>query len=253
MTERTDKDTTPDESASMVQSGAVVLLIEDEPAMQRLLEIVLEEQGYRVVLAGTGKQGIVHAATRNPDLVLLDLGLPDMEGEDVIRRLREWWARPIVVISARGLEEEKVKVLDAGADDYVTKPFDVREMLARIRVALRHSGAQSGQSGAIIESGPVRLDGVLRRVSVEGREIRMTPTEYRLLALLLKNADRVLTHSQILREVWGAAYVGQVSILRVTMANLRKKLEKDPSRPLHLVNEPGIGYRFCTGGEDPLP
>ena len=248
--DRPDPERSPEEPESPDKSGALVLLVEDEPAMQRLLEIVLEEQGYRVVVAGTGKQGIVHAATRNPDLVLLDLGLPDMEGEEAIRRLREWWTRPIVVISARGREEEKVKVLDAGADDYVTKPFDVREMLARIRVALRHSRAQTGPAEAVIEAGPVVLDSVLRRVSLEGREIRVTPTEYRLLALLLKNADRVLTHRQILKEVWGAAYESQVSILRVTMANLRKKIEKDPSRPLHLKNEPGIGYRFCAGGGD---
>ena len=248
--DRPNPERPPDERETPKSNGALLLLIEDESSMQRLLEIVLEDQGYRVIVAGTGKQGIVHVATRNPDLVRLDLGLPDMEGEEVIRRLREWWTRPIVIISARGREEEKVKVLDAGADDYVTKPFDVREMLARIRVALRHSRAQTAPAEAVIEAGSVILDTVLRRVSMEGREIRVTPTEYRLLTLLLKNADRVLTHRQILKDVWGVAYEDQVSILRVTMANLRKKIEKDPSRPLHLKNEPGIGYRFCTGGDN---
>ncbi len=236
---------------SPADSMAVVLLIEDEPSMQRLLEIALEGQGYQVILANTGHQGIVQAATRNPDLVLLDLGLPDMEGEEVIRRIREWWSRPIVVISARGREEEKVQVLDAGADDYVTKPFDVREMLARLRVALRHGRAQSGEKmEAVIRAGPVLLDSSLRKVTVNEREIRLTPTEYRLLALLVRNADRVLTHSQILKEVWGPAYVNQVAYLRVYMAQLRQKIEKNPSRPVCLLNEPGIGYRFCT---NPLP
>ena len=236
------------------ESGALVLLVEDEPAMQRLLEIILEGQGYRVIVANTGAQGLVHAATRNPDLVLLDLGLPDMEGEDVIRRLREWWTRPIVVISARGREEEKVRVLDAGADDYVTKPFDVREMAARLRVALRHGRAQAGGAAeAVIAAGPVVLDSALRKVTVEEQEIRLTPTEYRLLSLLLRNADRVLTHGQILREVWGPAYANQVSYLRVYMAQLRQKIEKNPARPVYLLNEPGIGYRFCSSRSPDKP
>lgn len=215
--------------------------------MQRLLEIAFEGQGYRVIVASTGSQGLVQAATRNPDLVVLDLGLPDMEGEEVIRRLREWWSRPIVVISARGREEEKVRILDAGVDDYVTKPFDAREMLARIRVALRHGGALSGaKEEAVVTAGLVTLDSALRKVKVRGSEIRLTPTEYRLLAVLVRNADRVLTHGQLLKEVWGPAYINQVAYLRVYMAQLRQKIEKDSSRPELLLNEPGVGYRFCS-------
>lgn len=200
--------------------------------MQRMLEIGFEGQGYRVIVAATGAQGLVQAATRNPDLVVLDLGLPDMEGEEVIRRLREWWSRPVVVISARGREEEKVRVLDAGADDYVTKPFDAREMLARIRVALRHGGSLSGEKeGAVVTVGSVTLDNLLRKVKVRGREVHLAPTEYKLLSVLVRNADRVLTHSQLLKEVWGPAYVNQVAYLRVYMAQLRQKIERNPSRP----------------------
>lgn len=234
----------------------LLLLIEDDRPMQRLLEIAFEGQGYRTIVSATGSRGLVEAATRNPDLVVLDLGLPDLDGLEVIRRLREWWSRPIVVLSARGREEEKVRILDAGADDYVTKPFDAREMLARIRVALRHGRMQSGlPEEPVLRAGPYTLDCGLRRVMADDLEIRLTPTEFRLLALLFRNADRVLTHSQILKEVWGPAYVRQVAYLRVFMAQLRQKLEPVPSRPVHLLNEPGIGYRFRSdpGMESPLP
>lgn len=235
------------DSQSLTGIGALLLLIEDEPAMQRLLEIAFEGEGYRVIVAATGSRGLVEAATRNPDLVVLDLGLPDMEGLEVLRKLREWWSRPVVVISARGREEEKVKVLDAGADDYVTKPFDAREMLARIRVALRHGRASAGiPEEAVVKAGPVVLDRSFRRVTVREKEIRLTPTEYRLLEVLVRNADRVLTHKQILKEVWGPAYGDQVAYLRVYMGQLRQKIETLPSRPAFLVNEPGIGYRFCS-------
>jgi len=229
----------------MSQPAALVLIIEDEIQMRRFLRTALSAQDYRVIEAQTIKEALVAATTQNPEIILLDLGLPDGDGIDLTRQIREWSQVPIIVISARGREDDKVAALDTGADDYLTKPFGVNELLARIRVALRHA-AQSGssRSATVIEIGPLRIDQTRREVKVEEREIHLTPIEYRLLALLAQNAGRVLTHRQILREVWGPPYVNQTHYLRVFMTQLRRKIEADPTRPRLLVTEPGVGYRM---------
>ena len=229
----------------MSATGPVVLVVEDDPAMLKFLRAALSAQEYRVVDAGTARETMVAATTQNPELVLLDLGLPDGDGIDIARSLREWSRVPIIVISARGREEDKVAALDAGADDYLTKPFGTRELLARIRVALRHAAASSTpDAGLVIEAGPLRLDQVRREVSVDGREVHLTPIEYRLLVLLARNAGKVLLHRQILVEVWGPPYANETHYLRVFMAQLRRKIEADPNRPRLLVTEPGVGYRL---------
>ena len=223
----------------------VVLVVEDEPQVMRFLRATLPSQGYRVIEATTGEQGLVEAATRTPDLVLLDLGLPDLDGVEVTRRLREWSKVPIIVLSARGREGDKIEALDAGADDYLTKPFGVGELLARMRVALRNAArASSGADEAILEAGDLKVDLAARRVSVAGREIHLTRTEYNLLAVLVKHAGKVVTHRQLLREVWGPGAAGQSHYLRVYMGQLRHKLEGDPARPRHLETETGVGYRL---------
>jgi two-component system, OmpR family, KDP operon response regulator KdpE len=227
-------------------SGPVVLVIEDEPPIRRFLRPSLASQGYRVVEAETGEDGLLQAATRQPDLVVLDLGLPDLDGLEVIRRLREWATVPIIVLSARGGETDKVAALDAGADDYVAKPFAVGELLARARVALRHSvqGREPGESTFTLRH--LRVDLGRRRVWLGDVEVRLTPIEYRLLAVLVRHAGKVLTHRQLLQEVWGPGQVEQTHYLRVYMANLRRKLEADPARPQLLRTEPGVGYRLLV-------
>jgi two-component system, OmpR family, KDP operon response regulator KdpE len=227
-------------------TGPVVLVIEDEPPIRRFLRPSLASQGYRVVEAETGEDGLIQAATRQPDLVVLDLGLPDLDGIEVIRRLREWATVPIIVLSARGGESDKVAALDAGADDYVAKPFAVGELLARARVALRHSaqGREPGESTFTLRH--LRVDLGRRRVWLGDVEVRLTPIEYRLLAVLVRHAGKVLTHRQLLQEVWGPGQVEQTHYLRVYMANLRRKLETDPARPQLLRTEPGVGYRLLT-------
>jgi two-component system KDP operon response regulator KdpE len=227
--------------------GPVVLVIEDEPPIRRFLRPTLASQGYRLVEAETAEDGLVQAATRQPDLVILDLGLPDLDGLEVIRRLREWTAVPIIVLSARGAESDKVAALDAGADDYVAKPFAVGELLARARVALRHAASAGGPAGEFTFTlGDLRVDLLRRRVFVGNAEVRLTPIEYRLLAVLVRHAGKVLTHRQLLQEVWGPGQVEQTHYLRVYMANLRRKLEPDPARPRMLRTEPGVGYRLLT-------
>jgi two-component system, OmpR family, KDP operon response regulator KdpE len=225
--------------------AARVLVVEDELQMLRFLRTALTAQGYEVREAGTARDALVEATTNRPELILLDLGLPDGDGIELTRRFREWTAVPIIVISARGREDDKVLALDAGADDYLTKPFGVNELLARMRVALRHA-ALSGTdtSSIVIEAGPLRIDQARREVTVDGREVRLTPIEYRLLALLAVNAGKVLTHRQILKAVWGPPYMGETHYLRVFMAQLRRKIEADPARPRLLVTEPGVGYRM---------
>lgn len=229
----------------MSASEPLVLVVEDETQMLRFLRTALSAQGYRVCEATTAGDALAAATTRNPEIILLDLGLPDRDGIDLTRQIREWSAVPIIVISARGREDDKVQALDAGADDYLTKPFQVNELLARIRVALRHA-AQAGteSSSAVMDVGPLHIDQLRREVLVGGREVRLTPTEYRLLVLLAKNAGRVLTHRQILKEVWGPPYAGQTHYLRVYMTQLRRKVEADPARPRLLATEPGVGYRM---------
>ncbi|HEV8245393.1 MAG TPA: response regulator [Polyangiaceae bacterium] len=229
----------------MSQTSPMILIIEDEVQMRRFLRVSLRGAGYQLVEAASADDGLAQAAGRNPDLILLDLGLPDQDGLVVTAELRAWFKAPIIVVSARGQEEDKIKALDAGADDYLTKPFGVGELLARIRVALRRvSTAADGST--LFEAGKLRVDLAARRVFVSDEEVHLTPIEYKLLALLLKNAGKVLTHRQLLREVWGPHYVEQTQYLRVYMGQLRHKLEADPSRPVYLITEAGVGYRLRT-------
>jgi two-component system KDP operon response regulator KdpE len=222
----------------------VILVVEDEAQMMRFLRAALQSHGYRVVEASTGAEALALATSHNPELVLLDLGLPDADGIDITRRLREWCTAPILVISARGQEQDKVNALDAGADDYVTKPFGTEELLARMRAALRRQVRTDDAPGAVIEIGALRVDLARRVVTRDGTEVHLTPTEYRLLSLLAKNAGKVLTHRQILRDVWGPGAVENTHYVRVQMAELRRKLEPDVARPRWLVTEPGVGYRL---------
>jgi two-component system KDP operon response regulator KdpE len=223
----------------------LVLVVEDEEPMARLLRSVLGSAGYRVFDVATGREALLHAPGRNPDVVLLDLGLPDLDGLDVVRRLREWMRAPIVVVSAREREEDKVKVLDAGADDYLTKPFGTSELLARLRVALRHANLSDGAGEPVFESRGLRVDLLKRRVWVEEREVRLTPTEWKLLAVLVRHAGRVVQQRQLLREVWGPKDEEQYHYLRVFVASLRQKIEREPAKPRHVLTEPGVGYRLA--------
>ncbi len=228
----------------MADEKELILLIEDEPQMRRVLRITLQGHGYRLVESETGNDGLTQAATRNPDVVLLDLGLPDLDGLAVTKRLREWTQTPIIVISAREQEQDKVKALDAGADDYLTKPFNAGELMARIRVALRHAVRQSGKQEPVFVLQNLRVDLAQRQVFVDDEEVHLTPNEYKLLQVLIRHAGKVITHRQLLQEVWGPAHVNEVQYLRVYMTQLRHKLEADPARPRFLMNEPGIGYRL---------
>ena len=224
-----------------------VLVVEDEPQMQKFLGLALANEGYRALEATTGADGVALVRTHNPDLVLLDLGLPDLDGMEVTKAIRAISAKPIIVISARGQEEDKVKALDVGADDYLTKPFGTSELMARIRVARRHASRSTEESNEpVLRVGELEVDLDRRRVAVAGREVHLTPNEYKLLGYLMKHAGKVLTHRQLLKEVWGAAYATQTHYLRVYMVQLRHKLETDPARPRWLVTEPGVGYRLKT-------
>jgi two-component system KDP operon response regulator KdpE len=229
----------------MSAPSPLVLIVEDEIQMRRFLRTALSAQDYRIVEAESAKEALVAGTTHSPEVILLDLGLPDGDGITLTRQIREWSRVPIIVISARGREGDKVAALDAGADDYLTKPFGVNELLARIRVALRHA-AQSGpdSSSTVVEVGGLRIDPARREVTLDGREVHLTPIEYRLLALLACNAGKVLTHRQLLTEVWGPAYVNETHYLRVFMTQLRRKIEPDSARPRLLVTEPGVGYRM---------
>ncbi len=220
----------------------LVLVIEDDAQLRRFLRAALSSHGFRLVEAGTAREAEQLATSHNPDVFLLDLGLPDGDGIDLARRLREWTRAPIIVLSARGREEDKVNALDAGADDYLTKPFGVNELLARLRVALRHASVAPTDE-PVLEAGPLRVDLARREVTVDGREVKLTPTEFKLLALLARHAGKVLTHRQILKEVWGPNAT-EAHWVRVHMAELRKKVEADPARPRLLVTEPGVGYRL---------
>lgn len=228
----------------MAAPAPLVLLIEDEPQMRRFLRVALENESYNLVEALTARDGLTQAAGRNPDIILLDLGLPDSDGIDLTRRIREWARTPIVVISARGQERDKVAALDAGADDYLTKPFGVGELLARMRVALRHARTAGQPDEPVFANGELRVDLEHRRVFVGEREIHLTPTEYKLLTTMVRHAGKVLTHRQLLQEVWGARTVTQTPALRVHMAQLRHKLEQDSAQPQYLLTEPGVGYRL---------
>jgi two-component system KDP operon response regulator KdpE len=229
----------------MSDEKELILLIEDESQMRRFLRITLQSQGYRLVEAETGSDGLLQAAARNPDVVLLDLGLPDIDGLEVTARMREWTATPIIVISAREQEQDKVKALDAGADDYLTKPFSAGELMARIRVALRHVVRQkTGQSEPVFTVQNLRVDLAQRQVFLGDQEVHLTPIEYKLLTVMIRHAGKVITHRQLLLEVWGPAHVEEVQYLRVYMTQLRHKLETDPARPKFFLNEPGVGYRL---------
>ena len=223
----------------------LVLVIEDESPIRKFLRTGLESQGFQLVEAVTGKEGLAQAAMRAPDIVLLDIGLPDIDGFEVVARLREWSNTPVLVLSARGQERDKVKALDAGADDYVTKPFSMGELLARMRVALRHRArVQTGGESAVVEIDGLVVDLERRQVTVSGKPVPLTPIEYRLLSMLARHAGKVLTHDVLLREVWGPGYANNTQYLRVYMVQLRHKLEQDAARPRYLVTEPGVGYRL---------
>mgnify|MGYP000380340289 CR=1 FL=1 len=226
----------------MEMSGKRILIVDDERAIRRFLRLILEAHGYAVLEAVDGQEALQLTATQRPDLLLLDLGLPDIDGVEVLRRLREWTGVPVIVLSVREREEDKIAALDAGADDYLTKPFGAGELLARIRAALRRS--ISPPSDPVFEIGDLRVDLARRLVTRQGQRIELTPTEFALLRVLIQHAGKVLTHRQLLRAVWGPGYENDVHLLRVTISNLRRKLEPDPSRPRYIQTELGVGYRI---------
>jgi two-component system KDP operon response regulator KdpE len=231
----------------MADLKPTILVIEDDPPIQKFLRFTLEAHDFRVIEATRGEHGMRHTAMAQPDLIILDLGLPDMDGIEVTKRLREWTAIPIIVVSARGKEQDKVIALDAGADDYLTKPFGVAELLARVRVALRHQAAANQETGdPVFETGALRVDLLRREVTANGHAVRLTPNEFKLLAVLVKHAGKVLTHRQLLREVWGPGSSEETHYLRVYMNQLRQKIEQEPSRPKYLLTEPGVGYRLLS-------
>jgi two-component system KDP operon response regulator KdpE len=228
-----------------VSQRPTVLVVEDERQMRRFVSITLAANDYVVIEAETAAEGIRQASAYTPDVVLLDLGLPDTDGLELVARIREWSSMPIIVISARGKEDDKVRALDAGADDYVTKPFGASELLARIRVALRHAARPAESATAVVKIGEdVQVDLVKRLVVVRGEEMHLTPIEYKLLALLVKHAGMVVTHRHMLEQVWGPGHAHQMQYLRVYMTQLRHKLERVPAHPKHLVTEAGVGYRL---------
>ncbi len=227
-----------------------ILIVEDDPQIRRFLRATLGAEGYRFQEAVTAEEALTLAAAHHPDLILLDLGLPDRDGLDVIKQVRQWSQAPILVLSARGQENDKIAALDLGADDYVAKPFAVGELLARIRAALRRSSAMVGDlPGTVFQFGHVEVDLDKRVVKVEGKEVHLTPNEYKMLQVLIKHAGKVLTQRQLLNEVWGPNSTEQAQYLRVYIAQLRRKLERDPARPKHLQTEPGVGYRLVTGDQ----
>jgi two-component system, OmpR family, KDP operon response regulator KdpE len=230
--------------AETATSAQVALVIDDEPQIRRLLRVTLEANGYRVFDAATGNDGVAQAAQRKPDVVLLDLGLPDLNGLTVLKRIREWSKVPVLILSVRDQEEEKIAALDSGADDYVTKPFNSGELLARLRAALRHGQPQGAD--AIFRVGNLEVDLSKRLVLKDGAEVKLTPIEYSLLRLMITHAGKVLTHRQLLTEVWGEKAVGQSHYLRVHMAHLREKLEANPSAPEMIITEPAVGYRLVV-------
>jgi two-component system KDP operon response regulator KdpE len=231
----------------MVSTEPLVLIVDDELPIRRFLRVSLAGEGYRVVEAATAAEALEQITTQRPDVVVLDLGLPDRDGLALTREVREWSSIPIVVLSVRDRESDKVAALEAGADDYLTKPFGVGELMARLRVALRHASVAGGTADEpVFSAGDLRIDLARRQVFVAEREIRLTPIEYKLLALLVKNAGKVLTHRQLLRQIWGPEYGDENHYVRVYVAQLRRKLEADPARPRYLRTEPGVGYRLVT-------
>jgi len=226
----------------MSETGQRVLVVDDENAIRRYLRTALTAQGFTTFEAGSGTEAINAVLSNRPDIIILDLGLPDIDGIEVTRRLREWSQTPIIILSVREAEIDKIAALDAGADDYLTKPFGTGELLARMRVALRHLTDKSDEPQLEVDG--LKMDLSRRLVTVSDQEVSLTPTEYDILRLLLQNAGKVLTHRQLLRQVWGTAYENEMHILRVNISNLRRKIEPDPARPHYLLTEPGVGYRL---------
>ena len=219
-----------------------ILVIDDEKQIRRLLELTLSASGYKVILSANGKEGLIEAATNHPSLIVLDLGLPDIDGQEILKKIREWYQRPVVILSVRDSEEEIIKALDNGANDYLTKPFRSGELLARIRAALRSGNDVPDSSD--LTFGSITIDRISHTVRKNNELLKLTATEFKLLLLLAKNSGRVLTHQYILKEVWGYGYIEQSQYLRVFVAQLRKKIEDNPSKPVLLITESGIGYRF---------
>jgi len=229
----------------MSESHPLVLVVDDEPQLRLFIRATLTSHDYQLLEASSAAEALKLAASHHPDIMLLDLGLPDGDGIEVTRQIREWSQMPVIIISARRREDDKVTALDSGANDYLTKPFGVNELLARMRVALRHTKtAASAGEVTRMEFGALRIDLVRREVTLEGKEVHLTPIEYKLFVLLAQNAGKVLTHQQILKDVWGPSCANQPHYVRVYMAELRKKIEVNPARPKLLVTEPGIGYRL---------
>jgi two-component system KDP operon response regulator KdpE len=226
-----------------MKDNETILVIDDEKQIRRLLEITLSANGYKVILSANGKEGLVDAATQHPSLILLDLGLPDIDGQEILKKLREWFQKPIIILSVRDSEDEIIKALDNGANDFLAKPFRSGELLARIRVALRPGN--DGSDTSILSFGNLTIDFVNHIVRKNNEIVKLTATEFSLLQLLAKNSGRVLTHQYILKELWGYGYIEQTQYLRVFVAQLRKKIEENPSRPTLLITESGIGYRFA--------
>ncbi len=226
----------------MTEAGQRVLVVDDENSIRRYLRAALSAQGFAVYEAGNGQEAINGVIVNHPDIIILDLGLPDFDGIEVTRRLREWSQTPIIILSVREAENDKIAALDAGADDYLTKPFSTGELMARMRVALRRLSSKPDEP--VLQVGNLQMDVSRRIVTVDENQVSLTPTEYEILRLLLQNAGKVLTHHQLLRQVWGTAYESEIHILRVNISNLRRKIEPDPSRPHYLLTEPGVGYRI---------
>jgi two-component system KDP operon response regulator KdpE len=233
----------------MTHASASVLIVEDDQGIRRFLRAALETEGYRVIESTTGRRGKLDAGTQKPDLAIVDLGLPDIDGLEVIAAIRTWSRMPIIVLSARQPERDKIAALDAGADDYVTKPFGIGELLARLRVALRH-GARTGEGEVQLQLGPVTIDLVSRRALRDGNEVHLTPIEFRVVTALAAHLGLVVTHRQLLTEVWGPAYANNTHYLRIYLKQIRDKLEVDPMRPRHFLTEAGVGYRLVIEGPD---
>lgn len=228
----------------MTTRKPTIILVEDEQQIRRFVRSALEGEGCQVFEAETAQRGLIETGTRQPDLIILDLGLPDRDGIEFVRDLRTWSELPVLILSARSLESDKIAALDAGADDYLVKPFGVGELLARVRAMLRRRAKSGAQQQSVVEFGDIRADLVARTVTRGGAPLHLTPIEYRLLAHLIANTGKVLTHRQLLRDVWGPAQVENNPSLRVFMTHLRQKIERDPSQPVHLLTEIGVGYRF---------
>ena len=228
----------------MAEDQTTILVIDDEPQIQKMLQVSLSAHQYQVSVATTGQDGMTLAALLSPNLIILDLGLPDIDGQEVVRRLREWCSTPIIILTAHNQEDEKIQTLDAGADDYLTKPFSLGELLARIRVCLRRTASKEGEP--IVRVGELTIDLVQRKVTLAEQEVKLTPTEYDILKMLAQYHGKVLTHHQLLKEVWGDAYYNDTHYIRVYVGQLRRKIEENPARPRYILTESGVGYRLAA-------